>query len=130
MGIMWNEPGSDEDTIDYIRFQRLFGVNGDLDVDVGDQRLQNETELERQSERLQAHHEEAKRKIISAAKEAVLGGVMSAEQREKMELPWVQEFLRDTKVKAATAVLLGEGEGTGEAAFLAMLEQSERLKEK
>ena len=37
--IFWNEPGSDSEFTDYVRFQRFFGLDGDLDEDVGDQRF-------------------------------------------------------------------------------------------
>ncbi|CAK0796763.1 unnamed protein product [Prorocentrum cordatum] len=52
--IQWSEPGSDADSTDYLRFQRLFGVDGDLDEEVGDGRLQNETELALVQERQEA----------------------------------------------------------------------------
>ncbi|CAE8592319.1 unnamed protein product [Polarella glacialis] len=57
--INWNEPGSDSDTIEYMRFQRLFCAEGDLDVDVGDQRLLNETEITRQWARTEAANDES-----------------------------------------------------------------------
>ncbi|CAE8694452.1 unnamed protein product [Polarella glacialis] len=78
--INWNEPGSDSDTIEYTRFQRLFGAEGDLDVDVGDQRLLNETEIARQWARTEAANDESLKEDMQA-------------------------ILRDAQVKAALNIL-------------------------
>jgi len=128
--IMWNEPGTDEEWTEYFRFQRLFGVTGDLDVDVGDQRLLNETELERQAQRLDVKQNASRDSLLSAAREASLGGILTEDQREKMQRPEIQEALRDNQVKAATAVLLSDEGGRGEAEFLKMVHKNERLKAK
>mmetsp|Transcript_96303 Transcript_96303/g.272259 ORF Transcript_96303/g.272259 Transcript_96303/m.272259 type:complete len:694 (-) Transcript_96303:26-2107(-) len=126
--ILWNEPGSESDTIEYMRFQRLFGVDGDLDVDVGDQRLQNETELERQAERLSARNEANMVEVLNAARQATVGGVLTDAKRIRMEDPDVQQALRDPKVKTAMAMLLSDVDGSGQATFLQLLETSARLK--
>merc|ERR1719263_2290012 len=104
--IAWNEPGTDADTIDFFRFQRYFGVEGDLDDDVGDQRLENETELARQADRMSAQHAESVKKLVAEAKGATLGGIFSESQRSALEKPEVQETMRDPRVKAALALML------------------------
>jgi len=104
--INWNEPGSDEDTIDYIRFQRLFGVEGDLDVDVGDQRLLNESEIDRQSARQEAKDKASVAAVMESAADAAVGGVYSDDQQQAMELEWVQAYLREPKVRTAMKLLL------------------------
>merc|ERR1712187_518165 len=104
--IAWNEPGTDTDTIEYMRFQRYFGVEGDLDVDVGDQRLLNETELARQNERQEAKHKADMVEVTARAREAPVGGLLSNRQRTAMEQPWVQDTLRDAQVKNAMALLV------------------------
>eukprot|EP00927_Polykrikos_kofoidii_P067393 TRINITY_DN62886_c0_g1_i1.p1 TRINITY_DN62886_c0_g1~~TRINITY_DN62886_c0_g1_i1.p1 ORF type:complete len:686 (-),score=106.81 TRINITY_DN62886_c0_g1_i1:373-2430(-) len=129
--IQWNEPGSDSDFIDYMRFQRFFGIDGDLDVDVGDQRLQNETELERQSERLEEKNKEALADVERASQGAILGGFMSEKQRERLEDDRVKDILRDAKVKQALAILVGEGDDEETlGSFLQEVNASARLKTK
>eukprot|EP00747_Dinoflagellata_sp_TGD_P211835 gnl/TRDRNA2_/TRDRNA2_85015_c0_seq1.p1 gnl/TRDRNA2_/TRDRNA2_85015_c0~~gnl/TRDRNA2_/TRDRNA2_85015_c0_seq1.p1 ORF type:complete len:659 (-),score=110.96 gnl/TRDRNA2_/TRDRNA2_85015_c0_seq1:42-2018(-) len=123
--IAWNEPGTDADTIEYLRFQRLFGVEGDLDVDVGDQRLQNETELLRQAERLDADHNRTRAKVLEAAKEASVGGHLSEEAKSATSQPWIQEILRMPKVKVALSLVLDD-----EDEFAKMVKSDAALKEK
>merc|ERR1712232_1446256 len=103
--IAWNEPGTESDTIDFFRFQRFFGVDGDLDDDVGDQRLRNETEIARQNDRLSAQHAETMKKVVADVTDATFGGVFSDTQRSAIEMPWVQDTLKDPKVKAALALM-------------------------
>ncbi|CAJ1376995.1 unnamed protein product [Effrenium voratum] len=103
--IMWNEPGSDSDTIEYRRFQRLFGVDGDLDLDVGDQRLLNETELERQAERQEAKEKARMRASLKLATSAYVGGVLSEKQKLLLEDEAVQELLEDAQVKRALILM-------------------------
>merc|ERR1712032_937584 len=123
--IVWNEPGTESDTIEYLRFQRLFGVDGDLDVDVGDQRLQNETELARQAERLEASQTEKLSKVMEAAQYAAVGGVFDEDQRKAMEQPWAQQAFKDPKVKSALSLLLSDTE-----AFLREVRRDAHLKRK
>jgi len=122
--ILWNEPGTDSDTTEYVRFQRLFGVEGDLDVDVGDQRLLNETELERQAQRQDAKHNESLQQVMQFAHSAAIGGVMTTEQKELMQDDRVQHILRDAKVKEALTLLHAD-----EAAFFPVLKSSQRLQD-
>ncbi|CAK0864286.1 unnamed protein product, partial [Prorocentrum cordatum] len=114
--IAWNEPGSDEDdTTEYMRFQRFFGVDGDLDDEdqrVGDQRLHNESELERQRERFDARKAADAERLVEAARGAAVGGVLSEGERAALEEPWVQSALRDPEVKAALALLTASDLGT------------------
>mmetsp|Transcript_13065 Transcript_13065/g.32614 ORF Transcript_13065/g.32614 Transcript_13065/m.32614 type:complete len:713 (+) Transcript_13065:55-2193(+) len=123
--IQWNEPGTEEDTIDYFRFQRFFGVEGDLDDDVGDQRLQNETELVRQSNRTEAKHNASILSLVKAAESATFGGVLTEGERKALEIPWVQDVMRDSQVKAALATLTID-----EEAFRRELRGSDRLRAK
>jgi len=123
--IHWNEPGTDEDTTAYRRFQRLFGVEGDLDVDVGDQRLQNETELARQQARLDAANAVNAEKVLQRAQAATVGGLISAEQRQTLELPWVKDAMREPAVKSSLALLAQD-----EEAFLQELVGNKRLRAK
>lgn len=123
--IYWNEPGTDEDTIDYMRFQRFFGVDGALDDDVGDQRLNNETELERQHNRTEAQHNASIAELVKAAESAAVGGVLSESERRAMELPWVQDIMRDAQVKAALDLL-----AANEEAFQKEVDRSPRLRSK
>lgn len=123
--IQWNEPGTDEDSIEYMRFQRLFGVEGDLDVEVGDQRLQNETELARQRDRLDAQHNTSMAEVRKNAEHAAVGGLFSESRRKAMEQPWVQDTLKDPQVKAAFALLVDD-----EAAFLREIKANIRLQKK
>eukprot|EP00929_Paragymnodinium_shiwhaense_P007134 TRINITY_DN111081_c0_g1_i1.p1 TRINITY_DN111081_c0_g1~~TRINITY_DN111081_c0_g1_i1.p1 ORF type:complete len:645 (+),score=104.72 TRINITY_DN111081_c0_g1_i1:184-2118(+) len=129
--IAWNEPGSDADTIDYKRFQRMFGTDGDLDVDVGDQRLLNETEVQRQADRLARQQEADAKRIEVAAEGSAMGGVMSEKQLSLMEQEWVQDYLRNAKVKAAIAELLGgDDEDKALDSFLRLLDASPTTKGK
>jgi len=107
--IEWNEPGTNEDTIEYIRFQRYFGVDGDLDVEVGDQRLHNETELARQAERMEASQTAFMEEIKKVARNSVIGGMLTDRQRQAMEEPWVQDALKDPQVKNALTLLGSDG---------------------
>eukprot|EP00405_Crypthecodinium_cohnii_P009379 CAMPEP_0206435098 /NCGR_PEP_ID=MMETSP0324_2-20121206/9620_1 /ASSEMBLY_ACC=CAM_ASM_000836 /TAXON_ID=2866 /ORGANISM="Crypthecodinium cohnii, Strain Seligo" /LENGTH=641 /DNA_ID=CAMNT_0053901877 /DNA_START=140 /DNA_END=2065 /DNA_ORIENTATION=+ len=124
--IQWNEPGTDEDQIEYLRFQRYFGVEGNLDDDVGDQRLLNATELERQNQRAEAHNNQSLAKLVAAASKSLFGGVLSERERAAMEIPWVQEALKDHEVKAALAHLLAADED----AFRLEVEGRPRLQQK
>lgn len=123
--IQWNEPGSDSDTIDYKRFQRLFGAEGDLDVDVGDQRLLNETELARQAARQEDKDAAAKAEIIDKAQDASIGGIFGDDRKKVMESEWVQEYLKEPKVKAALKMLLSD-----QSAFVSYVEKDPALKDK
>lgn len=123
--IAWNEPGTDSDTIDFLRFQRFFGVEGDLDDEIGDQRLLNETEVARQHERTNAAQAEAMQKLVADATGAAFGGVLSESQRVAMEEPWVQETLKDPKVKFALALMLAD-----EQAFIREMLEDPALKKK
>jgi len=123
--IVWNEPGTESDTIEYLRFQRLFGVDGDLDVDVGDQRLQNETELSRQAERLEASNAQKLSKVIQDAQYAAVGGFFDESQREAMEQPWAQDAFKDPKVKSTLPLLMNDAE-----AFLREVRRDAHLKAK
>mmetsp|Transcript_89799 Transcript_89799/g.228432 ORF Transcript_89799/g.228432 Transcript_89799/m.228432 type:complete len:275 (+) Transcript_89799:1-825(+) len=124
--IQWNEPGTDEDSIEYRRFQRFFGVEGNLDDDVGDQRLLNETELERQGLRTEAKHNASIASLVQAASESLFGGVLSDREREAMEIPWVQDAMKDSQVKAALALLAA----ADEEGFRKSLAKSARLRTK
>lgn len=130
--IAWNEPGTEADTIEYMRFQRYFGVEGDLDVDVGDQRLLNETEMDRQRERTEKDHANNAIKLKQQAQKATIGGEMSEKQRQVMEEPWVQEALRDPQVKEAILFLTSddEAEDTVVQQLVERLRSSARLKAK
>ncbi|CAE8597120.1 unnamed protein product [Polarella glacialis] len=123
--INWNEPGSDSDTIEYMRFQRLFGAEGDLDVDVGDQRLLNETEIARQWARTEAANDESLKEIMKLASESAIGGMLSDKQKETMEREDMQAILRDAEVKAALNIL-----STDHDRFMQELQGSERLRDK
>ncbi|CAK9038644.1 Hypothetical protein (Fragment) [Durusdinium trenchii] len=103
--INWNEPGSDSDTIEYLRFQRLFGLEGDLDVDVGDQRLLNETELARQAERQGAKENRTVSEALKAVRAAYVGGVVSEEQKVLLEDKKVQRVFEDPQVKRALILM-------------------------
>lgn len=127
--IAWNEPGTDNDYIEYRRFQRLFGVDGDLDVDVGDQRLLNETELDRQQARLDAAQAEIMEEVVKAAEGAAIGGKMSEEQLRTLEEPWVKEALRDQRVKDIVSILF-EPAPAHEQDIFRRLEGNARLKAK
>lgn len=98
--IQWNEPGSESDFTEYMRFQRFFGVEGDLDDDVGDQRLLNETELERQSQRTDAMLEANRVELVARARHGNLG-ILNHKKKESLANPRVQELLRDVEVKQA-----------------------------
>ncbi|CAE8640806.1 unnamed protein product [Polarella glacialis] len=95
--INWNEPGSDSDTNEYMRFQRLFGAEGDLDVDVGDQRLLNETEITRQWARTEAANDESLNEMMKLDNESAIGGMLSDKQKETMEREDMQAILRDAQ---------------------------------
>lgn len=123
--IQWNEPGTDEDSIEYIRFQRYFGVDGDLDEDVGDQRLENETEMERQSNRTEAQHNASLAELIRQAEGAAVGGVLSEREQKALELEWVQDVIRDGQVKAALDLLAADPQ-----AFRREVRASHRLQSK
>lgn len=123
--IQWNEPGTDEDSTEYTRFQRYFGVDGDLDVEVGDQRLLNETELARQAQRTEAHHNASMEEVKRAARNSIVGGLLSERQRQAMEEPWVQDAMRDLQVKNALSLLGSDG-----PAFEREVRSSARLREK
>lgn len=103
--INWNEPGSDSDTIEYTRFQRYFGVEGDLDVDVGDQRLLNETELERQGVRQEAREKGMVEVALQAANSAYVGGVVKEDQKVLLEDEHVKQILGDPQVKRALIMM-------------------------
>eukprot|EP00933_Yihiella_yeosuensis_P000675 TRINITY_DN10107_c0_g1_i1.p1 TRINITY_DN10107_c0_g1~~TRINITY_DN10107_c0_g1_i1.p1 ORF type:complete len:201 (-),score=43.91 TRINITY_DN10107_c0_g1_i1:125-727(-) len=123
--ILWNEPGSESETIEYRRFQRFFGIDGDLDVDVGDQRLLNETELARQWNRTDAKYNASLAEVMQVATTAAVGGVLSKEQQEVFEQPWVQEILSDSEVRRAMNTMAMD-----EHQFLRDLNASTRLQDK
>jgi len=101
--IKWNPPGTDSEFVEYRRFQRLFGVDGDLDADIGDQR--DDAELARQWDRLVNSTKEKNSELLERARHATVGGVLSESQRLAMELPWVQELFKDGDVKDALQLL-------------------------
>eukprot|EP00435_Cladocopium_sp_Y103_P073480 s63_g43.t2 len=128
--INWNEPGSDSDTIEYTRFQRLFGVEGDLDEDVGDQRLLNESELERQGVRQglmtdkngpchaplplalpdclviqEAKESRMVAEAMNIAKTAYVGGIVKDDQKTLLEDETVKQILGDPQVKRAMILM-------------------------
>jgi len=103
--INWNEPGSDSDTIEYTRFQRLFGVEGDLDEDVGDQRLLNESELERQGVRQEAKESRMVAEAMNIAKTAYVGGIVKDDQKSLLEDETVKQILGDPQVKRAMILM-------------------------
>lgn len=108
--IAWNEPGTDSDVISYHRFQRLFGVDGNLDDEVGDQRLQNETELERQGARFDAWREREANRMKHSVEEASVGNLLSGIKLDVLEQPEVQRAMKDPRVKQALAVLLNDAD--------------------
>lgn len=121
--ILWNAPGSDSDTIEYRRFQRMFGLDGDLDVDVGDQGLLNETELLRQAERQEAKNQQSYAEALGVVADTSLGGRLTAEQREKLDEPQVKEILSDPLVRRAMRLLTNHDRD----GFLTELRSNERL---
>lgn len=106
--IAWNEPGTEEETTPYQRFQSLFGAEGDLDADVGDQRLENETELQRHWTKFEQRRNESR-----AALRESMGPTEHVGQA--LQLPEVQETLRDPKVKSALLLLEQDAEAFARA---------------
>jgi len=122
--IQWNEPGTDDDSIDYVRFQRHFGVDNNLDDDVGDQRLSNETELVRQGLRTEAKHNASIASLVEAASMSSFGGILTEQERKALEIPWVQDAMKDAEVKAALALLANAEDDL----FKRQLASSQRLR--
>jgi len=103
--IQWNAPGSESDSIEYVRFQRMFGADGDLDEDVGDQRLQNQTELLRQAERQEARNQQITAEAKELVSSAVFGGALPDAKRKMLEDPEVKAVLESTKLRHALHIL-------------------------
>lgn len=87
--------------------------------------MQNETELDRQSYRTEAKHNATIASLVKAAEEASFGGVLTEGERKALEIPWVQDVMRDSQVKAALAILTVD-----EEEFRRELQASARLRAK
>lgn len=99
--IYWNEPGSDSEFTDYVRFQRFFGLDGDLDEDVGDQRLLNESELERQAQRQEQKNQRSQQEALDIAQGAFIRSILSEEQKQLVHQAGIKEILHDPFVRKA-----------------------------